>query len=1031
MLKTNLFFLILFLFYIPLDSFSYQDHSKFDNLSPQSFVSETSFQKNIIPYMKEKLRKYNVSSLDKSLSLFQQSKTEKLNEIENLLKQTDWDFKQDDYKTYDWYRGLNLMIGIKGNTLKILSSDNKQGKDYGVHGINTVSHFNEQTDWYLMTLIEEISKEEIIADYIKNLKTKYSLNEFLNKWIGFIQAENTGENYRDKLWKIFFKNTDKDKILEALIFTSKDKIQEIRHEAVRGLAMTEDAKATEALILALEDKDTEVQYSAVRALGQIGSEKATEALISVLTSNNKKTLVQLEAAKKLGQTGNEKTTGALISVLTSKSISLSVQKEIAEILGKTGNEKATEALIPLLTSGGVYPVPLKRAAAEALGQLGSQKAIDTLILALKDENPEVQFSVVRALGEIGNEKTTAILVSILDLKDLDYRVQAQALWELGQTGDEKLTDRLILALRDKRYEIQSEAAQALGQMRNEKAMEALILAFKKTDLRLQRKIAWILGQMGNERATEALILALKNNPNPDLQHTLVRALGQTGNEKATEALIPVLKHKNLNLQLEAVKALMKTGTERATEALILTLEDKKNPDLQLEAARALMQIGNKKAADALFLIFKETTNSDLYYLALKALRKIRNKNFLLSSKTKVDWKHFGISSEDISKGFLTTRDKPLYKKVIEELVGKEGLSYLDSSWDSSSPIYKEEKFLKLKTNDMGLIEEGIDLIYGYLYDIKFNSDVQLGEEYEIINRTSVPEEYYKIFPNGNDENEIITYPSHPLYQKIFSRHIPSNGAGVHRTVEQKVDRMDAKLITTFCQLYSLGMDKKNIFIGKEINPQDSSMDMWEIRYNEDVKKSFGEAKPLFQSTDWNTAMSGSLMWYFMNYADKFPLKWERLRSVLLEKLSLYEVNIYDYEASGEEVRVPTQKTNESGDLYQICKYQYDLTKVPLGKKDCVMRLIINDPEVVNRITQMILEVTEHLLQERKELKQLMAYEALKEVYSVVARGEIPDEFAHYRILKAKTDALEKIVNVFTDSQENSWEKEQSLISRAA
>lgn len=389
---------------------------------------------------------------------------------------------------------------------------------------------------------------------------------------------------------------------------------------------------------------------------------------------------------------------------------------------------------------------------------------------------------------------------------------------------------------------------------------------------------------------------------------------------------------------------------------------------------------------------------------------------LLWQKTRLDWQKFGVSSKDIVKGYLHTEDKDAFIKTISELTNTENIPFENISWTNPTQSYVNEEFLPVKTINARQFQQIFNLLYSHL-DTTIKTDILLGEEYEIIGRDSVPSYYYRIYEESNDENEIITPPSNPLYQKLFSRHVPSNKSGVHRTLEQRISSMDAKLITLFCQLYSKAAKTKDMTIGTDINPKED--DLWSIRYDQHDRTQtniYAKEKFLLQTTDWKNHTSGTLMWYFMNYADKFPLKWIKLKELLLKKLENRDINIYLFTEEGDEVRVSTHKKYNSEEEIHIPKYIYDLTTYPKNEDDSVMRLLVNDEEIISALEEMIVYTSDQLVDGTLSEKKLYAIDVLNEIHMAKARGEVPEDFSHYRGTIAIHNSIEAINDYYRNKR---------------
>lgn len=403
---------------------------------------------------------------------------------------------------------------------------------------------------------------------------------------------------------------------------------------------------------------------------------------------------------------------------------------------------------------------------------------------------------------------------------------------------------------------------------------------------------------------------------------------------------------------------------------------------------------------------------------------------LLLNKTMVDWHNQGISSKDIAKAFsmLKNNKAEAFKETMAQVINTDSLEWSNISWNNASDEIINEHFIPIKKSATRRdLKRAFKNIYRHL-DINLNTDIKLGEEYEIVGRENIPEPYYEIYANGGDTNEIITPPSNPLYQRLFSRNIPPQKAGVHRTVEQRIAFEDAKLINLYCQMFSMANINQNISIGKEINPQ--SDQLWSIRYDTHSANAYGEGRYLLQTTDWKTHTSGSLMWFFSNYAEKFPLQWIQLRNKMLKALEDYDINIYEYDEKGEEIKSPIIKKHpETQKEITIPKYIYDLTKFPDGEASCAMRLIVNSEAIVDGIVDMILQTTEHIVEGSVEEKKLLAFETLREVYHTVAIGEVPDNFKIYRNINAVKQSLYAMDDYFTNHKEKDMFNKHAKASR--
>ncbi|MDP3564823.1 MAG: HEAT repeat domain-containing protein, partial [Methanoregula sp.] len=207
-------------------------------------------------------------------------------------------------------------------------------------------------------------------------------------------------------------------------------------------------------------------------------------------------------------------------------------------------------------------------AAEALGDLGDEKAVAPLITALKrDEFSGVRWKAAEALSKIGNP-AVGPLIRALQYPDDDVRWKAAI--ALGEIGNPEAVEPLIQLLSDEDRFVRSRAAHALS-MIGEPAVPSLVQALKKGDYGVRWGAALALGKIKNPLAIEPLIFALAD------EQAMVRgeaaaALASIG----TPALAPLLgflKGAHGKTRIEVMTALGELRNADAIEPLVQLLEN--------------------------------------------------------------------------------------------------------------------------------------------------------------------------------------------------------------------------------------------------------------------------------------------------------------------------------------------------------------------------------------------------------------------------------------------------------------------------
>ena len=76
--------------------------------------------------------------------------------------------------------------------------------------------------------------------------------------------------------------------------------------------------------------------------------------------------------------------------------------------------------------------PLVKWALESLGKVKVEEAVPQLIELLKDQNPEIRWVAVVALGKIGRGSADAAAALRGSLQDSDAEVREAAIWSLSR-----------------------------------------------------------------------------------------------------------------------------------------------------------------------------------------------------------------------------------------------------------------------------------------------------------------------------------------------------------------------------------------------------------------------------------------------------------------------------------------------------------------------------------------------------------------------------------------------------------------------
>lgn len=221
----------------------------------------------------------------------------------------------------------------------------------------------------------------------------------------------------------------------------------------------------------LHSPEVEQRRRVVSELNRLENPRTIVPLVEALTDEDEGVInLTMEALAKLDEVAIQ----YLLTVLhSSEHMRWVVTRALGQIWG----------LMDVVKLGDEISITRRNEAASNLGELGDTRAVEPLIAALKDDYTIVRWSVVNALGKLGEQ-----------LKE--------------PTLSTRIMGPLITVLRDYDSDVQRSAAKALGKMR---AVEPLIVALKDNNRRLRMYAADELGRLGDARAVEPLIVYLKDS----------------------------------------------------------------------------------------------------------------------------------------------------------------------------------------------------------------------------------------------------------------------------------------------------------------------------------------------------------------------------------------------------------------------------------------------------------------------------------------------------------------------------------------
>jgi len=157
-------------------------------------------------------------------------------------------------------------------------------------------------------------------------------------------------------------------------------------------------------------------------------------------------------------------------------------------------------------------IPQRRAAAKYLAESANRTAVKALIKFAKDKDVTVRRCCTQALGKVGDQRGSAVLVELLE--DPIGTVCADAAWALATCGtdDAKPALRATIDNREIDGQLEAGARYALYMLGEKEQLDALISMLTTADMHGRIRAAKALGEIGNPDTIHHLEKAASSNP---------------------------------------------------------------------------------------------------------------------------------------------------------------------------------------------------------------------------------------------------------------------------------------------------------------------------------------------------------------------------------------------------------------------------------------------------------------------------------------------------------------------------------------
>ena len=362
----------------------------------------------------------------------------------------------------------------------------------------------------------------------------------------------------------------------SLIELVHDQDPDIRIFVSDILGSTGSLLAVEPLCTALlKDPEVNVRYQAAVSLGELGMEEAIPSLNQAIGDEE---WVQYSVIEALTKIGHASSVDALVKALDSASDL--VASMIIDALGELGNVKAVTMLLKRM---GDAPTALRNKIVKAVVKILGGKSLTLLsadererfrqylLVALRDEDEEIQDAAIQGLAYVGGEDASRGILQIagaLD-QDLDQERLRVIIGDLAEIG---LTEALRAGVRGEDQGVATVAVQVLSQIAPEKCTETsnvcrvLMEAFWTVSLPLQRQIVSVIANRGRVESKDFFIKVLNEHTDGTVLKSAVYLLGEKFRlAELADRIFPLLDHQYDDVKEAALDACIAIGTPEVQE----------------------------------------------------------------------------------------------------------------------------------------------------------------------------------------------------------------------------------------------------------------------------------------------------------------------------------------------------------------------------------------------------------------------------------------------------------------------------------
>lgn len=352
--------------------------------------------------------------------------------------------------------------------------------------------------------------------------------------------------------------------LQSVIMLLKDEDVDIRIFAADILGSAGNVMAVGPLCEALlKDPEVNVRYQAAVSLGSLGLPEAAKCLNMAMRDEE---WVQYSVIEALSKIGHASSVDAMVKAMAHSSEL--VVSMIIDALGDMGNVKAVTLLLQRIETS---PSALRNKIVKAIVKLLGAKLVNLLpkgerenfreylLVALDDEEIEVQDAAIKGLAAMGGEDAAAGVLSIAKKlnPDKDQDRLEQIIESLTQMG---VTSVLISTLEDEDPVAGQLAVEVMSRIGTPEVVALLTKTFWNRPLAVQRAIVAVLARIAGPESVGFFVDLLSQHTDGKVLKSAAAFLGnKLKHAPAAEALFALLDHQYDDVKEAALEACVAIG----------------------------------------------------------------------------------------------------------------------------------------------------------------------------------------------------------------------------------------------------------------------------------------------------------------------------------------------------------------------------------------------------------------------------------------------------------------------------------------